>query len=677
VPNETITPLGPLFGPNFIIVEENDDTGKPFQLNVYPDANNPLLRANGLQTHYYFEPQRVYLAKKQDFPTDFDFGLTIFKGLMTTETTIGVTDANTTDGEVSAGGGICSFATTFAIPESVINKVVDRLKRQDYPTKPGFAKFFQIAGGDPTPQLGIVPILENNVTIEVPALQGVGDAKMPFFINAQGAGKGSIEATSVSAFLVTLNMMAAGAVGGSLKAGKSPFTVHYNLKQEYYINACDIHVDIDVDKVFSQFSGAVDAGGFLGLTEVSLQGNYQNCVTSGAIKTIIKMDGAVLAADDQLKKMIDTQVEEMQKRAFDLVKSEIFDWQPQPDAPATAHRGLLGSIFGGAAVSLKANYQRRGIHLTQDFRIDTTTAIMDTVSGDLNDLEPAIKTNLDKYFAEVDIGEFFKKLQVAATNNVNWSEKLADGTVLADPITSVQVEVGYPDYNTPLGPDNKPNAQYRASGFHYTVAQKDPNKAAALAQWTADNPHDIINIDFLKLDKTVPGWPADQVMLRKTIVYNPDDPRVDLSSNQSIVVREAPSKGHAPVITPDEVGYVFVKFMLDRTLPKDNITITLTTTIGRRTDTLTITKANQKNILWEIFSDKYLNETQFTYTVQVEVAGPGFTDAPVQYQTPKPVTVNLPAGRIKYVNPLKIVLPSPANQTDVDLANSYIKAYQE
>ena len=100
MPNETITPMGPLFGPNFIIVEENDDTGKPFQLNVYPDANNPLLRANGLQTHYYFEPQRVYLAKKQDFPTDFDFGLTIFKGLMTTETTIGVTDANTTDGEV-------------------------------------------------------------------------------------------------------------------------------------------------------------------------------------------------------------------------------------------------------------------------------------------------------------------------------------------------------------------------------------------------------------------------------------------------------------------------------------------------------------------------------------------------------------------------------------------------
>jgi hypothetical protein len=239
--------------------------------------------------------------------------------------------------------------------------------------------------------------------------------------------------------------------------------VHYNLKQIFYVNACDVHVDIDVDKVFDQFSGAVDAGGFFGLTDISLQANYQRCVTSGAIKTIIHMDGAVLSENDDLKKMIDTQVQTMQTNAFNLVKSEIFDWQPQPDAPAQANKGLLGSIFGGAAVSLKANFQRRGIHLTQDFRIDTTTAIGDDVSGDLNDLEPAIKANLDKYFAVVDIGEFFKKLQVAATTNVNWSEKLSDGTDLSDPIQSVQIEVGYPDFSLELTERRSRNIAARGS----------------------------------------------------------------------------------------------------------------------------------------------------------------------------------------------------------------------
>jgi hypothetical protein len=38
MPNETITPLGPLFGPNFIIVKENDDTGELFQLSDLSDA---------------------------------------------------------------------------------------------------------------------------------------------------------------------------------------------------------------------------------------------------------------------------------------------------------------------------------------------------------------------------------------------------------------------------------------------------------------------------------------------------------------------------------------------------------------------------------------------------------------------------------------------------------------
>src|ERR1700746_279721 len=166
MPNETIGPLGAQFGPNFILAEADDDKGVHFQLNVYPDANNPLLRANGMAMHFSFVPQRVYLAKKQDAPTDFDFALTIFKGLLTSETTIGVTDANTSMGEVSTGGGICSFSITFAIPESVINKVIDQIKLKE-----------GIGSNGPTPQLGMVPILENNVTIEGPTLQGVGDAK--------------------------------------------------------------------------------------------------------------------------------------------------------------------------------------------------------------------------------------------------------------------------------------------------------------------------------------------------------------------------------------------------------------------------------------------------------------------------------------------------------------------
>lgn len=674
--NEAISALGPVFGPDFITIVVNDDTNMEYHLQVYPDANNELLKANGMPTQYYFMPQRVYLAKKQDAPADFDFGMTVFKGLMTSETTVGITGANTTGGTAEAGGGFCTFSTTFAIPDSVIANTIKKLKNKDYPA-PRTARIFNLFNfqqNDSEPLLGIVPILENNVTIEVPPLGNVGGTNLPFFINAQGAGKGSIEASGISSYLVTCNQMAAGAIAGSLKDGISPFTVHYNLKQQFYIEACDIHVIVDVDKVFDQFSGALSAGGFLGIDSLSLSDNYQSCVTSGAITTVMSMNDAEVP--DDLKKMIEEQVEDMRKNAFDLVKKEIFDWTPTADPPATADRGFFSSLFGGASVSLKANYQHHGVHLSTNFTLKTSIPIYDTVSGDLNDLEPAIKANLNKYLAIVDIGEFFKKIQVAATNNLNWSEKLSDGTDLADPIVSAQIEVSYPDYS--LAMDNSQiSLQTQASGFHYTIARNDPTKAGELAVWTADDPRDIINISFLRLEHPVADWDADQVKIRKTIVFNGSDPRVELANGGTTFMKEEITKVHAPVITRDEIGYVFVKFMLDRPIPplKDNVTLTLTCMLGNRKDTITITQANQRNIIWEIFSDKYLDLTFFQYTLQVEVTGPNFTDTPVQYQTPEPITVTLPTGRVKYVNPFKLDLPNPpADQ--IATINNYIINYK-
>jgi hypothetical protein len=178
----------------------------------------------------------------------------------------------------------------------------------------------------------------------------------------------------------------------------------------------------------------------------------------------------------------------------------------------------------------------------------------------------------------------------------------------------------------------------------------------------------------MRLDKPIKEWSPDQVKLRKTIVFNSDDPRVELASGGTTYVKEEISNEHAPVITPQEVGYVFVKFMLDRILPKDNITLSVACTVGSRTDTITITKANQKNAIWELFSDKYIGETSFKYQVQVEVAGPSFTDPPVQWQSDT-ITAPLPTGRIKYINPFKLALPAPpAGQ--VQTINKYIQGYQ-
>lgn len=130
----------------------------------------------------------------------------------------------------------------------------------------------------------------------------------------------------------------------------------------------------------------------------------------------------------------------------------------------------------------------------------------------------------------------------------------------------------------------------------------------------------------------------------------------------------------APKMTADEAGYVFVHLMLDRPLPTENISATITATIGSRTDTLVFTAANQKDVIWQIWSDKFMDVTEFSYTITVDVAGASFTDDPISWSMEGSRTVPLPAGRAKLIDPLKIVIPSvPADKREQ--VNSYIAAF--
>jgi len=310
--NDAPTALGPLFGPDFIMVTVNDENKTAYQLEIYPDANNALLRANHLPQQFYFVPQRIYLAKKQDSPKDFDFGMTVFKGLMTTEDTIGITAAQTSGGDVEAGGGFCTFSTTFAIPETVIKNAIAALKTGSF-AKPAPARlgpFMTRAASDPDPLLGIVPILDNDVSIAIPQFGPGGNPAAPLWAQAQNAKKGSLEATGISSFLVSCNQLAAGAIAGSLKAGVSPFMVNYQLSEQFYLPACEVTVTIDMNKVFTSFSAAVSVNAFF--SSASFQAAYSNCVTSGAITTDMNINED--AIHDELKQMIMQQCQHIQKK---------------------------------------------------------------------------------------------------------------------------------------------------------------------------------------------------------------------------------------------------------------------------------------------------------------------------------------------------------------------------
>ena len=133
MPDLTVAPLGPLFGPDFITVTVNDETSGAYNLEIFPDANNPQLKANRLPMQFYYMPQNLYLAKKQN-SNDFDFSVTVFKGLMTSEDTLNSGNVASAGGEIDAGGAFVTFSMTMAIPSSVLSAALAQINAGQFST---------------------------------------------------------------------------------------------------------------------------------------------------------------------------------------------------------------------------------------------------------------------------------------------------------------------------------------------------------------------------------------------------------------------------------------------------------------------------------------------------------------------------------------------------------------
>ena len=149
MPDLTVAPLGALFGPDFITITVDDATSGTYNLEIFPDANNPQLKANRLPMQFYYMPQSLYLAKKQD-SDDFDFSVTVFKGLMTSEDTLNSANTASVGGEIDAGGAFVTFSTTMAIPSSVLSAALAQIKAgQVSSVPPNIADHCRVDASDP------------------------------------------------------------------------------------------------------------------------------------------------------------------------------------------------------------------------------------------------------------------------------------------------------------------------------------------------------------------------------------------------------------------------------------------------------------------------------------------------------------------------------------------------
>jgi hypothetical protein len=395
-----ISANGPIWGPDYVVVTV-EQNGTPYALQIFPDANNAALRAAGLPTQYYWQPAAVYPATRPDNQSLYDFGMTLFKGLLTSADDVGVTSA-----DQEMGGGWLTFATTFAVPPEAITSAVSLIQNGQYTTPPPqtISQYFNYQNGDPTPLLGLIPITEDDATVNVPDLT---KATPGMWIEAVSPQKGSIEAQGINTFLVTCSQWAAGAIASGLAAGGAPpFMVQCQLHEQFWIDACTVTVTADYDKVYESMSAALSTGGFFGITSASLQAAYRNMQTSGVIQTVIQMDAGALTTAQQT--WIQQNVDSIQTQFWNAVKTTIFDWDPtksDPTGVASASQSWFASIFGGTSVSLKADYQNTGLSMETTLTLEGPITATQGVSGDLTALMTAVKANLSDYPAVVDIGQ--------------------------------------------------------------------------------------------------------------------------------------------------------------------------------------------------------------------------------------------------------------------------------
>jgi len=319
---------------------------------------------------------------------------------------------------------------------------------------------------------------------------------------------------------------------------------------------------------------------------------------------------------------------------------------------------------------MKKDYQHQGLHINTEFQLNTTILRADTKAGDLTDLQSVMPAQFDKYVRQVDPFEPFRLMQAIVHTNVNWNEKLPNGENLSDPIKSVTITASYPNNANP----SSSNLITRVMGDTYIPGSGEgshPIRTSVPAIWTKDNSNELFYFRWMKMNNDLPDWKINEILYEKILEYDPDDPRVELSNNQSIFKIPSKDTSHSEVITPDQVGYVFIHFVMAQPLISDAISVTIKCTIGERQDNLAITKNNYKNVFWEIFSDKYMNTTSYTYEIDVTVVGPNFTDPPVIWSNTTPIQAFLPTGRLKY-NYEVITIPTPP-QDKIDTINRYIK----
>jgi hypothetical protein len=549
------TPVGPLFAVGNQVV-----TKSGYRISYWVDAHNQELQRAGQAPVYYWLPEHVNLAKRDN--GDYKFSMIHFAGVRSSTTTVGETSS---DNEVA--GGLLTFSTVAAPPDDILAQahaaLIDQIRGESNP-------LWQYSG-NVKPWFTFVPIVSNQCLLSntlpgdnggVPAaapgraLNGGAPPTIsltrsfmppatlprsvpatfrgsnidPMFVRMAGQGPGTIDPGAEKAYSALLGSIPAAIVyNGFHGLGTGPIFVTQNMMVRVVSPLMTIDIHGHWSRIQDHFSAAGHAGGLWWSADIQAQ--FDSLRESGDITVNTFVDQSLPGAD-QLKEYMDKRSDLVFQKFLDLAKQTIFDPPAFNEQPAQASGGFLG--FGGG-IALKLREQRTTLDLNYSETKEIAFLQPYQVNGTLDGIGDAIRADPTKdkvYFLTVDLGNWDRKLVRIIKPVVNWPDPAQKW--VGEPVAFLSAQVGYPNMQGELqwdghvfNPLDGANAQWNTATF---MKQKsdvtnppagwEPDKMFLKRQIHFTEPPSEFEMPFVRvqveknivdLDPTALGTPDDNI----------------------------------------------------------------------------------------------------------------------------------------------------------------------
>jgi hypothetical protein len=632
--------IGPYYGPNKLLIVQDDEEGNTYQLNIFPDLFNEELRKAGKPLAFYYLPDSPRMARFEN--GDYMFHFTKFAGVLTADDNIAVASP----GQVEVAGGVLAFTSTLKIPDSVIQNAMDQLKHEiKNNARYNTDKRFMMGDGDDVQiDLGVVPIVDNVVSISNLSPENLSDPNTqkpdnPWLWKMQGEGKGTINPVGNNAYTAMVGQFPAQLVEAGFHGASSPIFVHNALKHKFYTGAFKASIHGDWSAIFNHFSTDVKGSYFFVKGDVQLA--FNSAVKDGTIKKTITIDNEVLTPEQE--KNYEAQVDKTFDKFLDIAQKTILD--PMPPKIENAKAADPGTV----GVSFAVKFQHDESHLTLDFEeeINETYIKDNVISAHMMGFYEKLQSNKDeekKYFDVVHLEEGFRKIHVIASARAYWPDANGNG---GDPIDMLVLEVGYPDSTGAI--------VYKNSGLYMDNIGAAKSTDLKPAIWTKENPHRLLIFDFERQNKLPPD--KQNVIYIKRQVRFQEKSSVEVPS-RTIKFPEEQTTEHSIEVKADALGKLIVGPVQLDTKLDDRVKVMVTFRKAKRnpeTIRFTVDNINQPQFFeaWTLDPADALNWSyQVTMIYESKAAGvPAITysgpEIPMTGSVPLIVQVPLPPDNLK------------------------------